>query len=1476
MDIDRSKLSPMMQQYFEVKDKYPGCILFFRLGDFYEMFFDDAITVSKALELTLTGRDCGMEERAPMCGVPYHAADMYIRKLIDLGFRVAVCEQLTDPAETKGIVVRDVIRVVTPGTITESSMLDDSSNNYICSVYYDEASKTCAVASADISTGEAALSLFEDTKGSSLEAAVINELSRCSPAEIIFEESFLSLKSVAEFIKVRLQCAVTMLDKDNFSPALHRDMVCGVFGKKDIKELGISEDGADCAAVCALFGYIQDTQKTSVSRFTSIELLNGEAFMGLDLNARRNLELTETLRSKEKKGSLLWVLDSTKTSMGRRMLKNWIEQPLRSPARIIERHGAVEALYRKSVILADISELLENVYDLERLMTKVMYKSANPRDLRSLAATAKQLPALKQELAKLSESKLLTKLCGEISDLSEIVSLVENAITEDPPISAKDGGVTVPYGTVQAVTSTVPTKTGYTFAGWYTDEGLTQAAGSTVTIEGNTTLYAKWTGDTVKYTIFYIKEVYNANGNEWVYESAKDMTGTVGTTVYAGGAPDYDKADFYGYEKDSDRNGTSTAGGTGENTEVVIAADGSTVLKVYYKLIRYKLVFNANQGTITIDGRDYTGSSYSIDDIVLGQDMGAKWPASSTEIHRNNYYFDGWTGGPSTYITKQYELVWNHVKNANSNHVMTYTASWDTSSYSRNAYYWLQQANGTWEIADEYTQIGLNTNNLGAKEIAGYKKHNGDATRPSTDYPASGEAGITSVTQNNYWGGWVRDDNRIAGNSYTYYEYDGHLYRERRSGYMQGWSWIEPDEGLTRYSVTREYHYNFYYDRESYDIYFKQVTKDGIVDLTDKTVEDVLYEADIKDYEFIPDKPANTAEYDYSDYTWGGWYADAKLTQPYTFDTMPGNDLILYSKWVAPTFTVTFEANGGTPVPQTQTVEKYKKAVAPETNPTKAGYVFEGWYTSTDYDTLYDWNTQITANTTIYAKWSKATLSYTVRYVDGEGAQLAPEKTVTNPNFDAGEVVTEDALAIPGYRPNDSSKTLTLSDDLSQNVIIFVYSSKAGTTSYTVKYILDPEEYPGDEIAVAESITVDNVPGDTASVIEMAAAVNYTLLAEHTELNGLEFHPDAVEKTLVLTANAEQNVLTFYYSSFKTATVTVHFVDMDGNAIADDDVQLLKVGKHYALARSPIQGWEFNKAVVGTEYGGTEAEDEYKITNEIAANGLTFTLFYQKKVTITAKSYSKQYDGEALLLPDALDGQVTVEGIALNELQSVEFDFVEADVTNGRKKAGVATVTPKNAVIAGEHVDNYYTIRYISGRLEVTKINVTIRIEPDRWTGAPYTGESYLTGFTNPGKTTWDKYIMISHAGYASEYLDDIVEMVTGLSNVQSGAAAGLGYYVEDEKDVDDYTYTLDLTSAQMPNGSGNYSVSLTVRPGRLQILPKEVTITTGTASKEYDGTPLTKDEASITGLVAADEGKVTVTATGTITDPGSTSMGPA
>lgn len=437
MNIDRNKVSAMMRQYLDIKDKYQDCIMFFRVGDFYEMFFDDAIKASKAIELTLTGKECGLEERAPMCGVPYHAADTYIKKLIDLGFKVAVCEQLTDPSASKDIVVRDVIRVVTPGTLTESSMLDDSRNNYICSIFYDEYNKTCGVASADISTGEAYLSLSE---GKDLEADVINELSRCQPAEVIFPESFLLLKNVSDFIKLRMKCLVTLRDSECFSPYKKLQEVEKVFGKT-AGELGISTDGADCSAVCGLFDYINDTQKTSVSRFTSIEILNSNSFMGLDLNARRNLELTETLRNKERKGSLLWVLDSAKTSMGRRLLKNWIEQPLKSPARIIERLDAVDALRRKSIVLYELQTLLEQVYDLERLMTKVMYKRANPRDLKALSATAVQLPSIKQQLEKLDSSKLLQKYNKDISGLDEIVKLVEKSVMDEPPVAVKEGGI---------------------------------------------------------------------------------------------------------------------------------------------------------------------------------------------------------------------------------------------------------------------------------------------------------------------------------------------------------------------------------------------------------------------------------------------------------------------------------------------------------------------------------------------------------------------------------------------------------------------------------------------------------------------------------------------------------------------------------------------------------------------------------------------------------------------------------------------------------------------------------------------------------------------------------------------------------------------------------------------------------------------------------------------------------------------------
>jgi len=426
----------MMQQYLETKELYPDTILFFRVGDFYEMFFDDALVVSRAIELTLTGKDCGLEEKAPMCGVPHHSADIYIKKLIDAGFKVAICEQLTDPSESKGLVVRDVVRIVTPGTLIDSNMLSDDSNNYICCAYYDNSS--CALCFADISTGEVHLSQIIEEKP---EAQVIEMLSRFNPAEIVFNPEFLSLKTALDFIKVRLGCAVTLRESKYFSVENGREAVLSQFSASSMDMLGLSETGADVCAVCGLFDYFHETQKSLTGRFTAIQRIDNTSVMTLDLTARRNLELTETMRNKDKKGTLLWVLDSTKTAMGKRLLKKYIEQPLASPARIIDRLEAVEQFAKNPVVLMETTEILDRIYDLERLMTRVMYKTATPRDLKSLSVTAAQLPLLKEQLLKLSGSKLIASLESSISTLEEISQLVENAIEDEPPVNIKDGEV---------------------------------------------------------------------------------------------------------------------------------------------------------------------------------------------------------------------------------------------------------------------------------------------------------------------------------------------------------------------------------------------------------------------------------------------------------------------------------------------------------------------------------------------------------------------------------------------------------------------------------------------------------------------------------------------------------------------------------------------------------------------------------------------------------------------------------------------------------------------------------------------------------------------------------------------------------------------------------------------------------------------------------------------------------------------------
>ena len=434
-EIDESKLSPGMQQYMAVKKQYPKHIVLYRIGDFYEMFFDDAITVSRELQLVLTGKDCGLPERAPMCGIPHHAADVYIKKLVDKNFMVAVCEQTEDPAKAKGLVKREVVKVLTPGTITDGELLDEGANNYICSFY--ARADECALCFADVSTGEARLYSFS---GKQMTDRAISELSRYMPSEMLINEGFLTLKDVSTFVRKTLKTTVQLLDENDFLPDIHADEALSQFSADSFDELEVNPLSVGAYALCGLFAYIHSTQLALVKRFTTLIKNDGDPAMTIGFTARGNLELTETLRTKEKKGSLLWVLDKTKTSMGKRLMKKYLEQPLINPAAIIERLDAVEAFVNDPVLLGEITEQLSGIYDIERLMTRVMYQTATPRDLKSLSLTALKLPDLKKMLAEVP-AKLVDKLNRKMSTLEPISNLIENALVDDPPAVLKDGGV---------------------------------------------------------------------------------------------------------------------------------------------------------------------------------------------------------------------------------------------------------------------------------------------------------------------------------------------------------------------------------------------------------------------------------------------------------------------------------------------------------------------------------------------------------------------------------------------------------------------------------------------------------------------------------------------------------------------------------------------------------------------------------------------------------------------------------------------------------------------------------------------------------------------------------------------------------------------------------------------------------------------------------------------------------------------------
>ena len=427
---DRSKLSPMMQQYLSMKDEHLDQILMFRLGDFYEMFFDDAVTASRELELTLTGRDCGLPDRAPMCGVPYHSVENYIARLVKKGYKVAICEQMENPALAKGMVKRDIVRVVTPGTLMEANMLEEGSNNYICSLC--PAGERCGLAFADISTGSV---LVTEVSG---EMAAINELGKYAPHEVIYAEELPQLRSVVGFLKDRLCCAAQAGDRDAYTEETAKKLVTEQFGADTVTRLA----GTPLAvrALGGLMAYLRVTQFTGLERLLEAKSYLPQEYMRLDVAARRNLELTETMRSREKRGTLFWVLDKTKTSMGRRLLRSSIEQPLLSVNAINRRLNAVTELTRNSILISELAAALDGVYDLERLMTRVVYGNPPVKDMIALGATTARLPAIKELLGEV-QCALLREIEQNIDPLEDVARLVGSAIDPDSDIPLKEGGV---------------------------------------------------------------------------------------------------------------------------------------------------------------------------------------------------------------------------------------------------------------------------------------------------------------------------------------------------------------------------------------------------------------------------------------------------------------------------------------------------------------------------------------------------------------------------------------------------------------------------------------------------------------------------------------------------------------------------------------------------------------------------------------------------------------------------------------------------------------------------------------------------------------------------------------------------------------------------------------------------------------------------------------------------------------------------
>ena len=432
-----AELTPMMKQYFEMKERCPNCILFFRLGDFYEMFYDDAKTVSRELELVLTGKDCGQEERAPMCGVPFHSCESYIARLVAKGYKVAICEQMEDPATAKGLVKRDVVRIITPGTVIEGCMLDEGKNNYLCVLYLGDGAADAGLCFSDCSTGEIHLTRIS---GDDVPLRVTNELGRFVPSEILINDAASVQGEIAAFIAERLGKTAEVADPADFDYNRAAEIILRHFGSSSLEDLGLEDQFSSVRALGCTLHYLYSTQMTGLERLNNLDVYSDVQFMKLDLTARRNLELLETMRTKEKRGSLLGVLDRTRTAMGKRLMRAWVEKPLINPAQIIRRHNAVDELVHDTVLRGDLLALLQDIYDLERIMTRVVYGTANAKELRTLAQTIRNVAPIKGRLDGV-KAALLCEIEAAIDPLADIEDLIGRAIVDDPPFTVREGGM---------------------------------------------------------------------------------------------------------------------------------------------------------------------------------------------------------------------------------------------------------------------------------------------------------------------------------------------------------------------------------------------------------------------------------------------------------------------------------------------------------------------------------------------------------------------------------------------------------------------------------------------------------------------------------------------------------------------------------------------------------------------------------------------------------------------------------------------------------------------------------------------------------------------------------------------------------------------------------------------------------------------------------------------------------------------------